>query len=156
LLILKGEDLQGMLDVVHRWCCTWQIQVNPVKPRSFISVTKGKSFSDFVFFYRLPIQKVYTCANRALGVVIATAKAAHGFPLSVFSHLYEACVIPICAYSAHVWANRKRQSLEKIQKQCSDILFWLRCCHTSSSTTWGFRLACNSAAPAVHHVEVLV
>ena len=68
------------------------------------------------FSSRLPIQKVCTCANRALDVLTATAKAAHGFLLSVFSHLYEACVIPICAYPAHVWANRKRQPLEKIHK----------------------------------------
>ena len=42
----KGEDLQAMLNVVHRWCYTWQIRVNPGKPRSFISVTKGKAFTD--------------------------------------------------------------------------------------------------------------
>ena len=78
-----------------------------------------------MFSSRLPIQKVYTCANHALGVVIATPKAAHGFPLPVFSHLYEACVIPICAYSAHVWAIRKRQPLEKIQNDALIYFFGL-------------------------------
>lgn len=45
------------------------------------------------------IQRTYHCANHAL---IAKAKTAHGFPLSVFSHLFDACVIPICTYSAHI------------------------------------------------------
>ena len=64
-------------------------------------------------------------ANRALDILIATAKAAHGFLLSVFSHLYEACIVPIYAYSAHVWANRKRQPLEKIQNDALIYFFGL-------------------------------
>ena len=43
----KGEDLQAMLDV-QRWCYTWPILAN--QARSFISVTKGKAFSDSVSF----------------------------------------------------------------------------------------------------------
>ena len=111
---------------------------NPSQPwqaRSFISVMKGKP-SLTVFFYRLPIQKVYTSANHALGVLIATAKAAHGFPLSVFSHLYEACVIPICAYSAHVWANRKRQPLEKIQNDALVYFFGLGAATPLAALLW--------------------
>jgi len=66
------------------------------------------------------IQKAYTCANRALGVLIAKAKAAHGFPLSVFSRLFDACVIPICTYSAHIWAHGKRQPRVKVNDELSE------------------------------------
>jgi len=145
----EEEDLQAMLDVVHRWCCTWQIQVNPGKTKIIHFRHKRKALSDFVFHlgcqtidythdYKYlgyfinefldadeSIQKVYTCANRALGVLIAKAKAAHGFPLSVFSRLFDACVIPICTYSAHIWAHRKRQPLDKIQNNALRFFFGL-------------------------------
>ena len=97
-----------MLDVVHRWCYTWEIQVNPSKTKVIHFRHKRKALSDSVFYlgYFLnefldadeSIQRVYDCANRALGVLIAKAKTAHGFPLSVFSCLFDACVIPICSY----------------------------------------------------------
>ena len=45
------------------------------------------------------IQRVYNSANRALGVLITKAKTANGFPLSVFSRLFDACVTHIlCTY----------------------------------------------------------
>ena len=45
----KEEDLQAMLDILHRCCCTWQIQVSPAKPRSYISDTKGKPYLTLFF-----------------------------------------------------------------------------------------------------------
>ena len=42
----KEEDLQ---DVVHRWCCTRQIQVNPGKSKVIHFRHKRKALSDFVF-----------------------------------------------------------------------------------------------------------
>ena len=65
------------------------------------------------------IQKVYTCANRALGVLIAKAKAVHGFPLSVFSHLFDACVIPLGTYLG----SREKTASGENPKQCTEILF---------------------------------
>ena len=138
-----------MLDIVHRWCCTWQIQVNPGKTKVIHFRHKRKTLSNFIFHlgcktidyahdykylgYFLneflntdeSIQRVYDSANRALGVLIAKAKTAHGFPLSVFSCLFDACVTPICTYSAHIWAHRKKQPLEKIQNNALRFFFGL-------------------------------
>ena len=145
----KEEDLQAMLDVVHKWCCTWEIQVNPSKTKVIHFRHKRKALSDFGFClgchildyvheykylgYFLnefldaneSIQRVYDGANRALGVLIAKAKTAHGFPLSVFSRLFDACVIPVCTYSAHIWAHRKKQPLGKIQNNALRFFFGL-------------------------------
>ena len=145
----KEEDLQAMLDIVHRWCCTWQIKVNPGKTKVIHFRHKRKTLSNFIFHlgcktidyahdykylgYFLnefldtdeSIQRVYDSANRALGVLIAKAKTAHGFPLSVFSRLFDACVTPICTYSAHIWAHRKKQPLEKIQNNALRFFFGL-------------------------------
>ena len=96
-----------MLDIVHRWCCTWQIQINPGKTKVIHFRHKRKTLSNFIFHlgcktidyahdYKYlghflnefldtdeSIQRVYDSANRALGVLIAKAKTAHGFPLSL-------------------------------------------------------------------------
>ena len=45
----KEEDLQAMLDMVHRWCCTWQIQVNPSKTKVIHFRHKRKTLSNFIF-----------------------------------------------------------------------------------------------------------
>ena len=43
----KEEELQSMLDIVHGWCCTWQIQVNPGKTKVIHFRHKRKALSNF-------------------------------------------------------------------------------------------------------------
>ena len=39
----------NILDIVHRWCCTWQIQVNPGKTKVIHFRHKRKTLSNFIF-----------------------------------------------------------------------------------------------------------
>ena len=114
----KKEDLQAMLDIVHKWCCTWEIQVNPSKTKVIHFRLKKKALSDFVFCpgchildyiheYKYlgfnefldadeSIQRVYDCANHALGVLIAMVKQLTeslclSLAISLMPHMYIFC-----------------------------------------------------------------
>lgn len=63
--------------------------------------------------------------NQALGAVIAKAKASGGLPFSVFTQLYNASVLSICNYSAHIWAHRKNLQLLKLQNNAPRFFFGL-------------------------------
>ena len=66
---------------------------------------------------------VFDNANRALGVIFSKSKAVGGLPFSVFTQLYNASVLAISNYSAHVWAHRKNNQLSKVQNSALKFFF---------------------------------
>ena len=73
---------------------------------------KGRSCQDHVFTLNTILE-----GRKSIGKSTFTC---FGFPLSVFSCLFDACVTPICTYSAHIWAHRKKQPL-------NPHFVWLHC-----------------------------
>ena len=142
-------DLQVILNRVNSWCESWGISINVKKTKVLHFRQKRTPLSDFSFklgnqhieyaheykylgfwfneFLDLDnsIQRVFNSGNQALGAVIAKAKAAGGLPFSVFTRLYDASVLSICNYSAHIWAHRKNLQLNKLQNNALKFFFGL-------------------------------
>ena len=117
ILIADSEDeLQTLLDCLHRWCERNCLNINKDKSkiihfrrqsslRSNVSFTCGDLSLDYVSHYKylglvlhehldfnVTAKCVAQSASRALGLVIAKAKAFGGFPFGTFSKLYDTTV----------------------------------------------------------------
>ena len=71
------------------------------------------------------LEKVFDRANKASGVVIAKAKSIGGLPFTVFTKLYNSCIIPILGYTAHIWAFKPSSFATKIQNGALRFFFGL-------------------------------
>ena len=143
------EELQSILDIVYNWCLKWGVKVNLSKTKTIHFRIKRKSQSSFSFklgdqkieytheykylgYYinefldiEESLKKVYESASRAAGVLIAKAKAHGGFPLDIFTRIFNATVLPVIDFSAHIWAHRDRPLLNKIQYSALRFFFGL-------------------------------
>ena len=61
--------------------------------------------------------------SRALGLVIAKAKAFGGFPFGTFSKLYDATVSSVISYGASTWGTRDYLCVSAVQHVPADS-FW--------------------------------
>ena len=142
-------DLQEILSSINSWCSSWGISINVKKtkvnhfrykrtPQSNFKFKLGDQHIEYAHEYKYlgflfnefldldkSIQRVFDRGNQALGAVIAKAKASGGLPFSVFTQLYNASVLSICNYSAHIWAHRKNLQLLKLQNNALRFFFGL-------------------------------
>ena len=63
--------------------------------------------------------------NRALSLLIAKTKSNGGFPLAIFSRIFDATVTPIIEFSAHLWAFKERPKINQIQYNALRFFFGL-------------------------------
>jgi hypothetical protein len=139
VLFAESEiDLQSMLNIVEVWCEKWRLEVNLTKTNILHVRAKRKLQSKFVFlFNKRPVPyctfyKYLGCninefldysftseiqadsAGRALSSIITKMIKNKGFPFSVYSILYQACVCSISQYGSEVFGFEHYESTFKV------------------------------------------
>ena len=141
LIAETEKDLQAMLNVLHKWCQTWDVMVNTDKSqvvhfrkkntpqtmvefklsnKSLDKVNKYKYLGlvlDFSLDYNVTASVVAKSASRALGLLISKAKSMGGLSYNCFSKLYESCVIPIIRYGASIWGHKEYSCINSVHNR---------------------------------------
>ena len=139
VLFAENEaDLQFLLNIVETWCEKWRLEVNLTKTNILHIRANRKLQSRFVFlFNKRPVPyctfyKYLGCnineyldytftaemqsdsAGRALSSIITKMIKNKGFPFSVYSILYQACVCSISQYGSEVFGFTEYDSAFKL------------------------------------------
>ena len=141
LVAENEEDLQSMLNIVQKWCTTWDVIVNTHKSQivhfrakstpetRYEFIMSGKELAkvekykylglviDYKLDFKVTAESVAKSANRALGLLIAKSKACGGLPYNCFSKLYESMVIPIIMYGASVWGHKQYSCINAVHNR---------------------------------------
>ena len=131
-------DLQELLIIVENWCEKWRLEVNLSKTNILHIRSKRKLQSRFLFlFNKRPVPycsfyKYLGCcinehldfkftsemqadsAGRALSAIITKMIKNKGFPFSIYSILYQACICSISQYGSEVFGFDKFDSTYKL------------------------------------------
>ena len=138
LLAKNEQDLQFLLLLVENWCIKWRLEVNLTKtnimhirgirktqsmfmflfdknPVPYCSSYKylGCSIDEFLDF-EFTVNQLADSAGRALGSIVTKMIKNGGFPFSVFTTLYQACVCSIADYGGEVFGYNSFDSALKI------------------------------------------
>jgi len=132
------EDLQSLLFIVQIWCKKWRLEVNLSKTNILHIRPKRKVQSIFVFLlnnrpvtyckqykylgcyinehldYNYTSEMHNESAGRALSSIITKMIKNKGFPFSIYSILYRACVCSISQYSSEIIGYEKYDSAFKL------------------------------------------
>jgi hypothetical protein len=141
LLAESESDLQKLLDALNIWCLKWRITVNsdksqvvhfrtPSIPQSSFSFTCGscqiKTVDRYKYLgliihqfldFKITADAVAKSASRALGLLIAKAKAFGGVSHSCFTKLYDSMVGSIIGYGAGIWGQREYSSINAVHNR---------------------------------------
>ena len=125
------EDLQSLLFIVQIWCKKWRLEVNLSKTNILHVRPNRKLQSIFVFLlnnrpvsycksykylgcyidehldYNYTSKMNNDSAGRALSSVITKMIKNKGFPFSIYSILYRACVCSISQYGSEIFGYEK-------------------------------------------------
>lgn len=131
-------DLQDILYATEEWCKKWRLEVNLSKTNIMHVRNKRKHQSKFTFLFnkrpvpycksykylgtnidenvslKFTVDKHSEAAERALSSVITKMIKNGGFPFSVYTLLYQSCVISVSDYSAAVVGYSEYSSSEKL------------------------------------------
>ena len=141
LLADSEDDLQSLLNIVHSWCTRWRLEVNLLKtnimharkkqtPRALFEFKLGDGRVDYCATYKYlgvtvnehlnfeeTTFEICESAGRALGGLITKMIKNGGFPLAVYSKLYESLVCSISDYGSEVLGFHEFSSLEKLHSR---------------------------------------
>ena len=143
-IILTAEnesDLQNSLDILHRWCQSWNMKINAEKTKIIHFRGPSKTPTDAIFRCGREIlsrtdkykylglwltehldlnymaKEVAKAAHRALGLLTAKSKAYGGMPYKVYTHLYNSLVVPIITYGAAIWGQRDHSCINSVHNR---------------------------------------
>ena len=132
------EDLQSLLLIVQIWCEKWRLEVNLSKTNILHVRPKKRMQSNFLFLFNnrpVPYCKFYKylgcfinehldykfthemqadSAGRALSSRITKMIKNKGFPFSIYSLLYQACVCSISQYGDEVFGFEQYDTTFKL------------------------------------------
>ncbi len=140
ILVENEQDLQKLLDILHRWSQEWQMMVN-VQKTKIVHFCKGPSvpvteatfqygeqqiqvvdryrylgliFTEYLDF-SIMAKYVSQAVRRSLGMLIAKSRAHGGMPYAVFTKLFDSLVQPIIDYCASIWGYKIHSSIQAVQ-----------------------------------------
>ncbi len=146
VLIAENEnDLQKLIDIVHRWSMKWRFIVNPEKSQvvHYRNAPKARTNFDFRLYENGPkLEKVAdykylgvfldeyltfskttnvlsTAGGRALGGMINKYKSLNSLGYDTYTKLYHSLVAPITDYGSAVWGFKTYDSIEKVQNRAT-------------------------------------
>ena len=135
----KVEDVQKLLDIVHKWTSKWRLVINVDKtkvvhfrrqcqPQTNYSFKCGNEQVNIVSSYRylgcefnefldytVTAKTLAEASGRAVGSLVNKHKACGGLHHSVFKKYYDACVVPIMDYCGAVWGYKPYAKCDTIQ-----------------------------------------
>ena len=128
LLAETSENLQKLLDVVHRWCKQWRVLINVSKSKTMIFSHRGSQGSQYkplwlgdeqlekVSSYRylgitldewltmeLAVDQLAKAGSCALWQIIGKTKENYDLGFASFKKLCESCLYPILDYAHGSW-----------------------------------------------------
>ena len=127
LLAPNDEKLQSVLNVVHKWCRTWGMEINSKKtqilhvrnyqrPRSINRFSCGESLLNYTDTYKYlgymihehlcetkNVETMTACASRTFGRIHGIFKKMGNMGIKSYETLYESYVDPIINYASVVW-----------------------------------------------------
>ena len=139
LIAYTEEELQLLLNCLHRWCERNSLNINidkskivhfrrPSSPRSNFNFSCVDQALDYTGQYKylglilhehldfnVTAKSVAQSASRALGLVVAKAKAYGGFPFGTFSKLSDSTVSSVISYGASTWDTREYSCINAVQ-----------------------------------------
>ncbi len=140
VLCESEEDLQSVLDIIHKWHNQWKMLVNIDKMKVVHFGSSSMSATQHVFTYGsntiedvdqykyldfiltdtldykvTAFMEAPKAASRALCLPIAKSKAYGGLPYEVYSHLYNSLVHPIIDYVAVIWGTNQYSCISAVQ-----------------------------------------
>ena len=141
MLAENEADLQTLLNIVCSWCAKWRLEVNLQKTNVMHVRRPGRSRTKTRFMFgncEVPFCEEYKylgitihetlnfqksvdhlaeSASRALGSLVTKMIKNGGFPLKVYSKLYDSCVCSISDYGSEVLGYSEYTSLERIHSR---------------------------------------
>lgn len=135
------NNLQTLLDCIHKWCSQWRLKINPNKTNivHFRKQSQEKTRFNFnIGGTQLEIKESYKylgcilsetldftvtataladSAGRALGSLINKYRMSDGLPFSVYEKLYYCCIVPIMDYNAGIWGYKSYPKCDTIQNR---------------------------------------
>ena len=133
-----ATDLQSLLKIVETWCNNWQLEVNLSKTNIIHIRQKRKPQSNFTFQfnnkvvaycqsykylgcfidqhldYKFTVDILADSAGKALSSVITKMIKNKGFPYSIYTMLYQACVSSVSLYGSEIYGYRHYESLFRL------------------------------------------
>lgn len=141
LLSESEENLQKVLNILHRWCYKWRITVNetksnimhfrnPKKKKSCFNFKFGNTKLDIISKYKYLgilldenlnfkscVETLSEAGGRALSAIIGKFHTYKNITYNVYTKLYDATVWPILEYCASVWSYKKHVKPDQIQNR---------------------------------------
>ena len=139
LLAESPEQLQKLIDIVHKWCCKYRFIINPSKSNVVHFRNPPKQRTSFKFklgaITELDIVENYkylgtfldeyltfgkatevlsAAANRALGSMINKFKGMREMNYRTYTKLYESLVCPVMDYGSAVWGMKSYDKLDQV------------------------------------------
>ena len=132
------ENLQAILYIVEEWCRKWRLEVNMAKTNIMHVRRKRRPQSKFTFLFdkrpitycssykylgmninenldfKFSVDQQSEAAERALSSVITKMIKNGGFPLNVYTVLYESCVTSVSDYIAPCTGYTESDALLKL------------------------------------------
>lgn len=144
LLAESEQNLQKLVDILHRWCMKWRMKVNCEKTkvmvfrrnrntRVYLSgvyygetkiavVSKYKYLGimlDDVLDFKSCTELLSSSAGRGLGNIIEKSKNLKDLGFDTFDRLYKSCVCPILDYGAEVWGLKECKLIDDVQNRAA-------------------------------------
>ena len=141
LITDNEEKMQRMLNCLYNWCSRWRLSLNMDKTkivhfrhntqeRSIVEFKFGDSKIDYESKYKYlglwleehlnhihTVKPLASSAGRALGVLMTKYHQAGGMSYEVFTHLYNAMVLPVPNYGAGIWGTTSFSVINTIQNR---------------------------------------
>ncbi len=142
LISENPEQLQSLIDIVHKWCCKYRFIINPSKSNVVHFRNPPKKRTEFKFLLgnvaELEVVENYkylgtfldeyltfgkatevlsAAANRALGSMINKFKSMREMNYRTYTKLYESLVCPVMDYGSAVWGTKSYDKLEHVHNR---------------------------------------
>ena len=142
VLISESEqNLQDMLDYMHRWCFKWKLKLNVDKSSVVHFRPKRQRRSEFSFHfgpnnlntvdkykylgilidehltYEHCAKVLSDSAGRALGGIINKFKSLRDVGFTTFERMYDAGVMTVNNYASEIWGFKDFQCCKKVQNR---------------------------------------
>ena len=142
-----NENLQSLLNILHKWCQQWRMSINIGKTKVIHFRNKTQVRSNFTFkvgnaniemtdkykYLGLILDEhldfsntasfIAGSAGRALGAVCTKFSQMKGMGYNTYTKLYETGVAPILDYGSDIWGFQKFSQISAIQNRA--IRFFL-------------------------------
>ncbi len=142
LLAENPQQLQDLIDIVHKWCCKYRFIINPNKSNvvHFRNPPKQRTnfkfklgalvqldvvenykylgtFLDEYLTFDKAVEVLSAAANRALGSMINKFKSMREMNYRTYTKLYESLVCPVMDYGSAVWGTKSYDKLDQVHNR---------------------------------------